>query len=79
VSWRATVWQALEALEVGDSAGAVELLLAAVEDGDPTPAWTASSTVPGVALRWACPVCGAGHAWPGVLDSHLLIAHGTVR
>jgi hypothetical protein len=51
----------LEVLENGDQAGAVEILLGALEDGP--------SERP-----YACE-CGATFEWPGLLDHHRRFAH----
>lgn len=60
---RAAVFAALDALEAGDSSGATDLLLAALEDG------------PRPARRHACELCGFAFEWPGLLDHHCRFAH----
>ena len=57
-------WAALEALEDGDVGGAVETLLALVEDGGP-------EALP----QLPCPECGLDCHWPGRLEAHLLNVH----
>lgn len=54
---------ALECLEVGDQAGAVDLLLAALESDGPS----LSSA--------KCPLCGIECEWPGRREAHLRSAH----
>ncbi len=53
---RAAIVVALESLEDGDQALAVEVLLGALEDGP-------------IARRNLCE-CGAPFEWPGLLDDH---------
>jgi len=59
---RLAILAALEALEVGDSGLSVEILLAALEDGEHVE-------------RVRCRFCGAGFPWPGLRDRHELAAH----
>ncbi len=54
---RAAIVVALESLEAGDQALAVDVLLGALEDGPS-------------ARRNLCE-CGAAFEWPGLLDAHL--------
>ena len=54
---------ALESLETGDVAGAVNVLLAAMEDGQ-------------IERTHRCRVCGLAHEWPGLRSHHELLAHG---
>jgi hypothetical protein len=61
---RATVFVALEAIEAGDHALAVQVLLDALEHEDPT-------RVSGLPR---CRVCGV-RAWPGDLRAHILSLH----
>jgi hypothetical protein len=56
---RLAIVAALEALEAGDQAYAVEILLAALEDGP-------------VVYRCECQHCGARFEWAGLLDRHLI-------
>ncbi len=59
---RLAIVAALDALEVGDHALAVEILLDALEgDGQ-------------YVSRCRCE-CGAGFEWPGLLDAHRLAVH----
>lgn len=54
---REAIVVALEALEAGDAAFAVEVLLAALEDG--------------TTARWMrCADCGLTFAWPGEVEEH---------
>lgn len=62
-SLRGAITVALECLEVGDQAGAVDVLLAALESDGPN----VSST--------PCPECGIDCEWPGRLEAHLLRVH----
>jgi hypothetical protein len=58
---RGVLLRVLDALELGDSAGAAAIVLAALEDADgPEPA--------------PCSVCGV-RAWPGQLGRHIFSAH----
>jgi predicted ABC-type transport system involved in lysophospholipase L1 biosynthesis ATPase subunit len=59
---RLAIVAALEAIEAGDIALAVEILLSALEDGARE-------------LRSRCPVCGQAFEWPGLRDAHVLAAH----
>lgn len=59
---RLAIVAALEALEVGDQALAVAVLLGALEDGP--------SERP-----YRCRVCGLSLAWPGLRDDHERFAH----
>lgn len=63
---RVAITAALEAVEAGDQALAVEILLGALEDGlvcDPED------------RRRRCPECGLGPLWPGQLEQHRLVVH----
>ncbi len=51
---------ALEAMEAGDTAEAVAILLSALEDGSR-------------ARRYAC-ACGSRFQWPGLLEHHRLMS-----
>jgi len=57
VDARLVIVAALEALEVGDQAHAVEILLGALEDGPTT-------------RPYPCRSCGLAHEWPGLRDAH---------
>jgi len=59
---RLAIVAALEALEAGDQAYAVEILLGALEDGP--------SDRP-----YVCEACGLGFQWPGQLDHHQRFSH----
>lgn len=61
-SERLAIVAALEALEVGDYHYATEVLLGALEDGP-------------VSRTFACPICGLGFEWPGLVDRHVIVAH----
>ncbi len=60
---RAAIVSALEALEVGDQAYAVEILLSALEDG------------PTAQRRQHECHCGRSFNWPGERDEHRRVAH----
>jgi hypothetical protein len=63
---RAGEWQAIEALEGGDQAGATDILLALTED---------DLTV-SLRPRLCCPECELALTWPGELEVHRLVVHG---
>jgi hypothetical protein len=58
VTERQAIVIALERIEDGDLAGAVDVLLEALE-GAPAP------------RRHACPYCHEAFEWPGLVDAHL--------
>jgi hypothetical protein len=57
---------ALEALELGDVAGAEAILLGAREDGL-------------TERPHHCEFCPASYEWPGELERHLVLMHATER
>jgi hypothetical protein len=57
---RLSIVSALEALEVGDQRLAVDILLAALDEGEP------------VGARENRCACGRQFEWPGLLDAHQL-------
>lgn len=61
--WRAAVAAAVEALEAGDDATALTILLDQLEADGPTD------------RPFRCPHCPAAYEWPGQLQHHLFIAH----
>lgn len=60
--YRAAMTAALECFEVGATDEAVEILLAALEDGP-------------AKRPYRCPNCPASFEWPGLLDHHLSFGH----
>ncbi len=61
---RSSILAALEALEDGDQALAVGILLAALEQDGPT------------SRRYPCRICGVALEWPGLRERHELLIHG---
>lgn len=59
---RSAVQVAIDALEVGDVAFAVEVLLGALEDGP-------------AERRYHCPVCAVPLEWPELLREHRRVVH----
>jgi len=59
---RSAIQVALDALEIGDAAFAVEVLLGALEDGP-------------AERRHRCSECGLGFEWPGLRVEHVRAAH----
>ena len=59
---RAAIIRALDALELGDSREATEVLLSALEDGPS-------------ARRYPCSECGLGFEWPELRAEHVRVMH----
>ena len=61
---RLSIVVALEALEDGDQALAIDVLSGALEQDGPT------------SRRYSCRICGLSLEWPGLRERHELLIHG---